>query len=644
MRLRALALIVLCALWSCSGGGGTQGVAAVAPTTGTTPASPTGSAPVSSSARFTITVPAQSTTTSSTTRTPKYVSPATQSIIITLVSVGGVPYTGSPASIATNLSTLNPACTGTTSLTCTVTAPAVVGSDVFSVVTYDTAQTLPFTTPAGNVLSRASLSVAVVAGPNVVTTPLVLNGVPASFAIAPPAGTAGTAFSQTVIIAVKDAAGNTIVGSYANPVTLSDGDTSGATTLATSGSDNPSALQLLSSSDNATLSYTGLAIAGATISAAATGATAGNGSFTPTLQPIVVTTGDTQNPSFAGVDFYATSGAGSSGSFTISEIGWTNAPYSKTLTVTPGSGCSTIGSVLQNGNSFTASVAGAPAPSTCNVVTLSDPFGQSQAVTLAYTNFAYTGASQSITVPAGVTSVTVAAAGAAGGRGFEGTVGAAVAGGTGGSVTATISVASGALTIAVGGLGGSTGSSTGGSAGFGGGGPGGSGDPGIAAAGGGGGGATTLSQGAAMLIVAGGGGGGAGIANPTAGGTGGAGGGATGVVGLTPGGGGGGGGAGGTQTIGGVGGIAGGRSASAGASGSSLAGGGGATFLGQTTTGGGGGGGGYFGGGGGGSGDSSVSFNAGGGGGGSSFIEASATNVTNTQGGQTGNGSVTISW
>jgi hypothetical protein len=630
MRLRALALIVLCALWSCSGGGGTQGVAALAPTTGTTPVSPTGSAPVAASARFTITVPAPSATTSSSTRTPKYVSPATQSIIISLVSVGGVSYTGSPASIATNLSTLNPACTGTTSLTCTVTAPAVVGSDVFSVVTCDAAQSTPFTTPTGNVLSRASLSVAVVAGPNVVTTPLVLNGVPASFVIVPPAGTAGTAFStpQAVIVMVKDAAGNTIVGSYANPVTLGDSDTSGTTTtLATSGSDNPSAGQLLSSSDVVTLSYTGLTVAPVSISATATGATTGNGRFAPTLQPIVVTTSDSLNPSFAGVDFYATSGAGSSGSFATSEAGWTNNPYNRLLTVTPASGCTDIGSTSQvANNSFIANAAGAPSPGTCTVVTLSDPFGQSQAVTLAYTNFGYTGTSQSITVPTSVTQVTIAAAGAQGGA-------EASAGGEGGSVTAQIPVTSGTLTIDVGQAGLLTGVAT-----YGGGGMGGRNN------GSSGGGASSVLQGSSILLIAGGGGSGApgGVGgNSDPGGAGGQVGVAgTGVVGDV------GGGFGGQANSGGGGGAAslglsctpvGSGVCTTGSQGSSLTGGSGGNSSGGNA--GGGGGGGYFGGGGGGGGDS-----GGGGGGGSSFVASPIGTPSYGTGTRGGNGQIVITW
>ena len=660
LRLGALALILSCALWSCSGGAGANGVAALNPIASTPPVSSTAPGPVAASARFTITVPSQSSVTASSARTPKYVSPATQSIIITLVSVGGIPFTGSPASIATNLSTLNPACTGTTSLTCTVTAAAVVGSDVFSVVTYDSAQTVPFTTATGNVLSQARLSVAVVAGPNVVTTPLALNGVPASFTITPPAGTAGTAFSgpQAVIVAVKDAAGNTIVGSYANPVTLSDDDLSGATTLATSGSDNPAAGELLSSGDMATLTYTGLAIAPPAIRASASNATSGSGAFAPSLQPIVVTTSDAQNPSFAGVDLYATSGAGSSGSFNVAEAGWTNSPYNKPFTIVASGGCSTIASVApSSGTSFTATVAGSAGAGTCTAA-LSDGVGQSQTVTFAYTNFAYTGASQAITVPAGVTSVTISAAGAQGGSGCSCSSDYAAAGGNGGSLTATVPVASATLTVLVGGQGGTSTSGIGGAGGFNGGAAGGSGNGAfffnIGA--GGGGGASAVMQGGAQLVVAGGGGGGGVLCgnNPAIniGGIGAypvAGDGVTpisslGSCGLSPGDSGGG--LGGTQSAGGTGGAFAGSGSNGVAGGSGSGGAGGsclscAAFYGA---GGGGGGGGYFGGGGGGASGTNSALPTGGGGGGSSHYLPSATNISTTGGSQSGNGSVVVSW
>ena len=111
-----------------------------------------------------------------------------------------------------------------------------------------------------------------------------LAGVVASLAISGvPSGTVGTAFAspQSFTVTAKDADGDVIVGSYDHPVTLSDSDTTGATTIATSGSDHPPKGELLSSSDIAALTYSGLAIAPATLTASASGATNGTAAFGP---------------------------------------------------------------------------------------------------------------------------------------------------------------------------------------------------------------------------------------------------------------------------------------------------------------------------------------------------------------------------
>jgi hypothetical protein len=269
-RIRAVALLALAALWNCSGGGAAQSVpgaqSAVPPPATTKTA-------VASTARFTITIPLPATV-SSTARTPKYVSPATQSIIITLASVNGNPYTASSASIAANLTTSNPACSGTP-LTCTVTAPAVVGNDVFTAVAYDAVQTSTSpAAPAGNVLSRAGLSVAVVAGPNTVTTPLVLSGAVASLAIAlASVVTPGATGSVGVMVNALDADGNVIVGpgGYVNAggtavtLALSNSDGSGNSTLSQSSVTQPTTGILLN--------YTAAFDANPTIAVAASGLT-----------------------------------------------------------------------------------------------------------------------------------------------------------------------------------------------------------------------------------------------------------------------------------------------------------------------------------------------------------------------------------
>jgi hypothetical protein len=270
--------------------------------------------------------------------------------------------------------------------------------------------------------------------------------------------------------------------------------------------------------------------------------------------------------------------------------------------------------------------------------------------------FKYTGKEQSFMVPTGVTEVTVVAKGASGGGAASGSYEAAP--GLGGSLKAIIPVTPGELLIIyVGGEGGH------GYGGFNGGGA-----PGNSEgySGSGGGGASDVRQGGTTLsnrvFVAGGGGGkGSGVPYSSySGGAGGSGGGKTGGPGET----GGGyppgyGGGGGSQSSGGSGGRGGVGEGSMGCNGQqgymgSRGAGGDGGINGCGFPGGGGGGGYYGGGGGGGSaffGCTNTGCNVGsnggggGGGGGSSFVEKSATHVTNLQGeAPEGNGKIVISW
>lgn len=239
--------------------------------------------------------------------------------------------------------------------------------------------------------------------------------------------------------------------------------------------------------------------------------------------------------------------------------------------------------------------------------------------------FNYTGAVQNFTVPSGITTLTVDVIGASGGAGYP----LYSNGGNGGRVTGTIAVTPGqSLQIYVGGAGANANGVSAAAGGYNGGGLGGvySGSYG----GGGGGGASDIRSSpyalANRLVVAGGGGGGGLNYFSTNYDRGGNGGGTTGESGY-----GGnnlagqGAGTGGTQAAGGTGGTySGWCTASNGALGLGGAGG-------TCTNGGGGGGGGYYGGGG---------ATWAGGGGGSSFLSGG----THTQGYQTGNGQVVISW
>jgi RHS repeat-associated protein len=223
--------------------------------------------------------------------------------------------------------------------------------------------------------------------------------------------------------------------------------------------------------------------------------------------------------------------------------------------------------------------------------------------------FSYTGAAQSWTVPAGVTSVTVDASGAQGGNTSYG--------GLGGHVQATLAVSPGeVLQVNVGGTGAVD------AAGFNGG--------GSAAQGGfGGGGATDVRKNgvtlaARVVVAAGGGGAGEGGAPAGSGGY------PAGSAGGSCGG------AGGSQTAGGAGGQSPQNSAYNGGAGSLGQGGAGSDYLYQRS--GGGGGGGYYGGGGG------CSLDGGAGGGGSSWVSPSATGTHFDTGVRLGHGTVTIFW
>ncbi|MGB4967320.1 MAG: hypothetical protein WBO35_03915 [Candidatus Saccharimonadales bacterium] len=254
------------------------------------------------------------------------------------------------------------------------------------------------------------------------------------------------------------------------------------------------------------------------------------------------------------------------------------------------------------------------------------------------------------TVPAGVTSLTVKMWGAGGGGGGGAATNIGGAGAGGGYVTETITVTPGeVLTIYVGGGGNGGAYNSGGS---------------DAGGGGAGGGYSSLYRSATALAIAAGGGGGGGARNATIGAAGGAGGGTSGIIGATVSGGAGGGP--GTPSAGG----AAGAGTNTGVAGTSLTGGAGAdgrssnstdgsgataglasggrgglaNASGNTYAAGGGGGAGLFGGGGGGGSANTNGRSGGGGGGGSSYTIPGATGVTNSAGSGTSPGNAADSY
>lgn len=352
---KALSVLALVALAACSGGGATTAPAPATPAVA--PASSAVLVPTS----FTMVIPK---TTGSKARQPQFVTANVASVVISLTQVNSA---APPSGLTNNPATTN-ITAGSCATGCTVNGPSVPpGSDTFALTTFDGAS------GSGNVISTVTTTLTVNAG---VANSLsaTLNGVPASFAWgAAPGGTAGTSFSGTALsLVVKDADNNTITGTYANPIVLSNSDGSGATTL--------SSTTLSSSSDAAalTLSYSGLDVVPASFQASATGASSATMTFSPSTAAVI--------PSTTEIDLFAASGTGSSGTVTASQVGWTDSPYNNAIAASLAAGCANIATVSPaSGTSFTVSVAASPAAGTCTL-TLTGGAGQSAAVTLTYTS------------------------------------------------------------------------------------------------------------------------------------------------------------------------------------------------------------------------------------------------------------------
>ncbi|HTV74845.1 MAG TPA: hypothetical protein VME66_14200 [Candidatus Acidoferrales bacterium] len=185
-----------------------------------------------------------STTDTSTARRPEFLSTSTNSFTVTV---------GSQTTVA--------ACAARSGTSCYTELDAPVGSDAFTIVTYDQAG------GAGNALSRTTVTATITAGEvnsvNVSPEAIVAS---ATLAASPGPLTGGTAGTAQLSLAAYDADGNAITGSapYANSITVTNGDTSGASSL--------SAAAFTAPGQTITFTYSGnSAAAPITISAAGSG-------------------------------------------------------------------------------------------------------------------------------------------------------------------------------------------------------------------------------------------------------------------------------------------------------------------------------------------------------------------------------------
>jgi hypothetical protein len=240
LKKRAFLALIFFALAACGGGSSPSGSPALPP------------APRLGQAQFSLVIPAQTSIAGR--KRPKYISPATQSVSISV--------TGESPVIA-NVTPGSPGCTTSSSGTsCTITVPAPFGQDTFTVTLFSGQN------GTGSILASGTVSANIVLGGTVPTISITLNSVVSSVVITlgNPSPLVGTATTIPVTVTAKDNTGATIIapGSYTEAIQLTDSDTSGHTALSATTVNGPS--------DVITLSYDGsAAVTSATISAQVTG-------------------------------------------------------------------------------------------------------------------------------------------------------------------------------------------------------------------------------------------------------------------------------------------------------------------------------------------------------------------------------------
>lgn len=180
-------------------------------------------------------------------------------------------------------------------------------------------------------------------------------------------GSAGTSSSQLLNFKAFNSSSAQVNGAFANSVTVASSDPS--TTLSVNGGTASQSVTLTSGSQQLSLNYSGIAVNPVTLTASATSATTQTASFSPTLSsvaysgPLV-----SSNPE---VDLYATSGNGSTVTFTASQLGWTGTTYGQTLIATIPSACNGFATVTQPSSTasstYTITAIGSPTVGSCTM-------------------------------------------------------------------------------------------------------------------------------------------------------------------------------------------------------------------------------------------------------------------------------------
>lgn len=221
--------------------------------------------PSQTTTQFVVTVPVTPASGSTLNHRNFQVPSGTQSITIVLTSVNGTATTSTTRTFNVTGDSSGCAERGTV-IQCTEFVASVPGTDVFTITAYSQPGA------QGDVVAKGQSQVDTTSGQTVVA-PVAITGTAAKISVSLASLPLGVTGGQTVAIPVsviaKDSSGATIMGSYSNPITLTDSDASGATAL--------SQTTISNSTDTVTLSYNGAALSSpATISASASNVSGDN--------------------------------------------------------------------------------------------------------------------------------------------------------------------------------------------------------------------------------------------------------------------------------------------------------------------------------------------------------------------------------
>jgi hypothetical protein len=222
-----------------------------------------------------------------------------------------------------------------------------------------------------------------VSGSASVPTSLAISGLPNNPQAGTPINFAGGTFSLSVL----NSSHAPISGTFANPVTVTSSDTTGAVKLSVNGATAASSVQVGSGSQLIGIVYSGADVNPVTITASAsTVTTPATAMFAPAIQPIVYTPPANLPSTCSNICLYAPQGGGAGSTYTFSatQAGYTGSSYNQTLTLTGASTCSSFATVAQSGTSFTVNAIASPSPGICSIVI--GGFGStSLTVTITYT-------------------------------------------------------------------------------------------------------------------------------------------------------------------------------------------------------------------------------------------------------------------